>query len=141
MEISKQNLPKVQYALFCRELLQDEEVTFRDVIDKVLVGCPKEITATLVLRLVDVPKGLRNLDINCLVPFTEILRWQCDVAVNKENSCLISQQLRIPIRYSNTYFFTIAFNDSPILNLSLPVHVISHYRAEHISQLLRSFRF
>jgi hypothetical protein len=124
MEIRKQKLPEVQYALFCRELIQDEELTFRDVMDEVFVGRPKEIAATLVLGLRNVPRGLHNVKVNCLIPPTELLNWTFDIRVNETNNLFIAEVIRMPIRYSSTYIFTILFNESPITRLSLPVHVI-----------------
>jgi hypothetical protein len=121
---TRQKLPEVQYALFCREVIENDERTFRDVLHNIGVGRPKKVEATLVIRLLNVAAGLHKITINCLIPPTQLLKWDIDIELKQRKPCLITQPLIIPILQSNTLIFTILFDGTPVKRLWLPVEVL-----------------
>jgi hypothetical protein len=121
---AKQKAPEVQYALFCREVIEDGELTFRDVLHNIGVGQPRDIAITLVIRLRNAAVGLHKIIINCLIPPTQLLKWDIDINLRERKPCLITQPLIIPILQSNTLIFTILFDGTPIKRLWLPVEVL-----------------
>lgn len=122
--------PEVQYALFCSEVIEKEgakgeEITFKGVLHELFVPNPGDIEITLVLRLLNVPKGEHKIDINCmLIPDLKLVQYHLDkISLDKDNNCFITQELRVPVTTSNEYIFTILFDESPLKRLKLPIHV------------------
>ena len=130
MEV-KQKVPEVQYDLFCREVIDNGELTFRDVLHNIGVGRPKDIAVTLVIRFLNAALGLHKITINCLIPPTQLLKWDIDIELKELKAYLITQPLIIPILQSNKLIFTILFDGTPVKSLWLPVEVLQ----EKISKL------
>ena len=124
--------PEVQYALFCREVIENkvdksEEITFKGVFHELFVPNPGDIEITLALRLLNVPMGKHQIDIDCmLIPDRKLFQYHLDkISLDKSNNCFITQELPVPVMTSNEYIFTILFNGSPLKRLILPIHVFS----------------
>ncbi len=123
----EQGLPEVQYAFFCREVIEVEngEMTFQNVAHEVFVPRPKDIIISFVMRLLNVPKGAHSVRINCLIPPTQLLTRDIDISSEVKGNHLITQEVKLPVATSNTYIFTILFDSAPIKRLRLPVKLLS----------------
>ena len=123
----KQELPDVQYALFCREVIEDEnEITFKNVLHAIFLPRPADITITLVMKLINVPKGRHNIHINCVIPPIQLLQWDFDIELQRRRDCFITEKLRqIPVSTSNIYRFAILYDGNPIKKLKLPIKLIT----------------
>ena len=125
------SLPRVQYALLCKYLIEEDtpeghEITFKGVLDEIWVQNPGIIEATLALRLHGVTRGKHRIDINCtIVRALEVLKYTIDdIVFDKYGNALITQTLKIPVKDSNEYLFTILFDDKPLTRLNIPVHLL-----------------
>jgi hypothetical protein len=121
-------LPEVQYALFCREVIEgkeDWELTFKGVTHGILVKQPQNILITLVLRLLNVKKGLHKLDINCVALPDQLLKWNCEINARKSGNSFFTQELEIPIQQTNECIFTILYDGNPLKRLRLPIRVLA----------------
>jgi len=123
-EQKKQNIPILQYALFCKEVIETGELTFKEVTHEVIVGRPKNIDITLALRLLNVPKGLHKIAINCLIPPLELIPSEIPLELKKRDNCFITQEFRLPIKSSSKYVFTILFDEARLIRFWLPVKVM-----------------
>jgi len=125
---TKQNLPEVQYALFCREVIESSEeweFTLKDVIHAITADHPQDIFITLVLRILNVDKGLHNIDVNCMVLPDQLLKYNFDLDVRKRGNCLFTRELIVPIQQTSEYIFTILYDGNPIKRLRLPIRVLA----------------
>jgi hypothetical protein len=119
--------PRLQYALFCREVIDEQEPTFAHVIKELWVDKPQALLLTLVLGLSEVWPGTHTVDINCLIPMSptpEVQKW-CITIPTKER-CLnwqLAESLSLDIKAPGTYVFTILFNTDPLVRIWLPIHI------------------
>jgi len=86
------------------------------------------IATALVLRLLNVPRELHKIYVNCFIPPEHVIKYNLgDIKLEEKGNCLISQELKIPIKKSNTYVFTILFDETPIMKFWQPVHVLPKF--------------
>lgn len=125
-EQKKKDIPRVQYALFCKEVIESgATVTFSEVMHEIFVGRPKFIDFTLVMRLLNVPKGTHEILVNFLIPPSDLRPYKKPLEVEKRENCFLTIDFKqVPIESSNIYAFTILFNKTSLIQLLLPVKVL-----------------
>lgn len=124
--------PILQYAFFCREIISEDTpeskaITFKSVLEHINVERPKHVELLLVLGLRNIPIGKHQITAKCLIDTLENpLFFKMPFTAEKElERKQLELTLRLPIKMTSRYLFTIYFNLHTLIVLPLFVTVIS----------------
>ena len=125
------SMPELQYALFCREVIEDtDQLTFKGVINEIFLEQPEDISINFVLGLQNIPHGSHKVIVNHVspsgLPTNEISSTTYRAAVDTDKSLrnsLFTWECNFRVEISSTHVFTVIFNDNPLIRLGLSVYL------------------